>query len=89
MFRDTHSSTVVFLMGAAVGAVAAALYTSVDGGRLRRRLSRAAEHAADVAEDAVNHADEIVQDTARSARSLAKRATSAFQREREVASHGV
>lgn len=82
MFMNSRSSVVMFLMGAAVGAAAAACYT--DGGKLRRRFTRVAEHAADVADDAISQADGFVQDTARSARSLAKRASNAFQRERAV-----
>ena len=78
---------VMFVMGIAVGAVVAALYTPVTGVALRRRLGRAAEEGADIATDAFEQADDFVQEKAKAAKKLVNRASDAFQTARDEAAN--
>jgi gas vesicle protein len=87
MSQDSGSSLVVFVMGIAVGAVAAALYTPVAGPALRRRLSRAADAGAGMANDALEHADEFVRDKTKAAKKFASKAGDAFQKTRDDAAN--
>ena len=74
---------VTFVMGIAVGAVVAALYTPVTGMALRRRLGRAAEEGADMATDAFDQADEFVQEKTKAVKKLVNRASDAYQTARD------
>ena len=85
MSQDAGSSMVMFVMGVAVGAVAAALCTPVTGPALRRRLGRAVEEAPGMATDAIDQADEFVREKTRAARKLVNRAGDAFQTARDEA----
>jgi gas vesicle protein len=86
MTHDSGSSFVMFVMGIAVGAVGAALYTPVTGAALRRRLGEAMDQAPGMANDALDQADEFVREKTRSARKLVNRAGDAFQTARDEAS---
>lgn len=85
MHRDSSSSFVVFVMGMAVGAVAAALYTPVTGPALRKRLNRYAADGAEMAEDAYDQAGDVVRSTSKSARKMVTKASDAFQKTRDEA----
>jgi gas vesicle protein len=86
MSQDSGSSIVTFVMGIAVGAVAVALYTPVTGPALRRRLSRAVDEGAEMAQGALSEADAFVQDQSKAARKIVTRAGSAFQKVRDEVS---
>lgn len=85
MHRDSGSSLVIFVMGIAVGAVAAALYTPVSGQALRKRLRRRIDEGRDMVEDAYEQADGYVRETAESANRFANRLGDAFQKARDEA----
>jgi gas vesicle protein len=85
MTRNPESSLVVFIMGMAVGAIAAALYTPTSGPALRRRLGRAAEEGAGMARDAVHHVDEFVREKSDVAKKAVSRSTDAFRKVRDEA----
>lgn len=87
MQRDSGSSFVMFVMGIAVGAVAAALYTPVTGSALRKRLRRSATDGAAMAEDAYGQADEFVRSASKSAKKAVATASDAFQKARDEAAN--
>ena len=83
MREDSGSSLVMFVMGMAVGAVAAALYTPVTGPALRRRLGQYVGEGAEAAQSALNQADEYIRSQTKAARDVVARAGEAFQKARE------
>lgn len=84
MSNDSGSSVVMFVFGIAVGAIATALYTPVTGPALRRRLGKAAEEGAEMANDALVQADEFVQEQTKAAKTLVNRAGDVLQKTRDA-----
>jgi gas vesicle protein len=83
MTNNSGSSFVMFAVGIAVGAAVAALYAPVSGTKLRKRIGEVAGDGADMAQDALNQADDFVRGSSEVAKKVVNRSGNAVRTMRD------